>query len=410
MASQDPGNRAIEPPEPHLTPDELIARAAALRGKLRERQNECEQLGRLTDATLQDYLDAGFYRVMQPRRFGGYEFDLDTFLHVTVELSRGCPSSGWVFGLMATHNLVAGLFPERGQAELFGDGDFRCPLSAIPAPALKVDGGYRITGWWDYASGCDVATHFIGGAGVATVPDGKLVDTRFVAMRRDQFQIVDNWDVLGMRGTGSRRVVVEDLFVPEHHTVPSPNPLRPVVEFPGRGLYPNPTFYGALASLLISEPAAVCVGIAHAAIDEYIENLTTKHQRGPMSRKRSDLPVFQRLLGEATAYVDTAEAALYQLALTWTELARRSMETGRPVSDEDDRRLILIEQQVVQLASKAVETVFRTSGSSASNTGQRTERYFRDLNMIRTHLTLQSERTWENVGRLRLGLQPQMPY
>ncbi|MCI2424393.1 hypothetical protein MOQ72_44125, partial [Saccharopolyspora sp. K220] len=328
----------------------------------------------------------------------------------TVELSRGCPSSGWVFGLMATHNLIVGLFPEQGQVELFGNGDLRCTLSAVPAPALKVDGGYRITGWWDYASGCDVATHFMGVAGVVTEPGGELVDTRFVAMRRDQFQIIDNWDVLGMRGTGSRRVVVEDLFVPEHHTVPSPNPARPVVEFPGRGLYPNPTFYGSLASLLVSEPAAVCVGIAHAAIDEYVENLTTKHQWGPMSPKRSDLAVFQRLLGEATAYVDTAEAALHQVAQRWTELARRSMETGQLVSDEDDRRLILIEQQVVQLASKTVETVFRTSGSSASNRGQRIERYFRDLSMIRTHVTLQPERTWENAGRLRLGLQPRMPF
>ena len=146
MTLEDSSLWAIDPPEPNLTPEELIARAAALRGKLRERQAECERLGRLPDATLQDYLDAGFYRVMQPRRFGGYEFDLDTFLSVTVELSRGCPSSGWVFGLMATHNLIAGLFPEQAQAELFGDGDFRCSLSALPVPVLRVEGGYR--GQW----------------------------------------------------------------------------------------------------------------------------------------------------------------------------------------------------------------------------------------------------------------------
>jgi hypothetical protein len=85
------------------------------------------------------------------------------------------------------------------------------------------------------------------------------------------------------------------------------------------------------------------------------------------------------------------------------------METGEPKSDEDDRRLILVEQQIVQLASTAVETIFRTSGSSAANKGRRIERYFRDLNMVRTHVTLQFERTWENVGRMRLGLQPERP-
>ncbi|WP_433290230.1 hypothetical protein ACQPZQ_43105 [Pseudonocardia sp. CA-142604] len=410
MTLKDSSLWAIDPPEPNLTPEELIARAAALRGNLRERQAECERLGRLLDATLQEYLDAGFYRVMQPRRFGGYEFDLDTFLSVTVELSRGCPSSGWVFGLMATHNLIAGLFPEQAQAELFGDGDFRCSLSALPVPVLRVEGGYRVSGWWDYASGCEVATHFIGGTSVAMKRGGEVVDTRFIAMRRDQFEIIDNWDTLGMRGTGSRRVVVEDLFIPEHHTVPSPNPLRPIVQFPGRGLYSNPAFYGSLASLLVSEPAAVCVGIARAAIDEYHENILTKRQWGPTSPQRCELAVFQRLLGEATAYVDTAEAALHQVARMWTELARRSMETDVLVSDADDRRLVLIEQQVVELASNAVEAIFRTSGSSASSRGQRIERYFRDLSMIRTHATLQFERTWENVGRLRLGLQPQMPF
>jgi 3-hydroxy-9,10-secoandrosta-1,3,5(10)-triene-9,17-dione monooxygenase len=408
MTLQDPGTRGFEPPDPDLTPDELVARATALRDKLRERQDECDGIGRLPDSTLQDYIDAGFWRVVQPRRFGGYEFDLDTFLRVTTELSRGCPSSGWVFGLTAAHNLIVGLFEEQGQIELFGDGDFRCPLSNLPAPAKKVDGGYVVSGWWDYSSGCDVATHFIGGA-VITEDDGSI-DTRWVAFRRDQYEIIDNWDTLGMRGTGSRRVTVTDLFVPEHHTTPSPNPFRPLPVFPGRDVHANPMFRGPLASLLISEPAAVCVGIAQGAIDAYIEILTTKHQYGPMSPLRKDLHVFQRLLGEATAYCDTAEAALRQVARIWTGYAERAAATGEPTSDEEDRRLIMLEQQVIELASKCVELVFRTSGSSASNKGQRIERYFRDLNMVRTHVTLQFERTWENVGRMRLGLPPEMPF
>jgi 3-hydroxy-9,10-secoandrosta-1,3,5(10)-triene-9,17-dione monooxygenase len=410
MALQDPGTRGFEPPDPDLTPDELVARAAALRETLRERQDECEAIGRLPDATLQDFRSAGFWRVVQPRRFGGYEFDLETFLRTTVELTRGCPSSGWVFGLTATHNLILGLFDQQGQIELFGDdGDVIIPLSAAPQPAQQVHGGYRVSGWWDYASGCDVGTHFICSF-VIVDEDGALVDSRWGAIRRDQFDIIDNWDTLGMRGTGSKRVVVEDLFIPEHHTVPSPNPFRPVPVFPGRDVHANPMFRGPLASLLISEPAAVCVGIALAAIDAYVELLETKNQWGPMTPLRKDLGVFQRLLGEATAYTDTAEAALRRLAQMWAEAAQQATETGTPAADEVDRRMILVEQQIIELASKAVELVFRTSGSSSSNKGQRIERYFRDFNMVRTHVTLQFERTWENVGRLRLGLEPEMPF
>ena len=98
-------------------------------------------------------------------------------------------------------------------------------------------------------------------------------------MRRDQYEIIDNWNTLGMRGTGSRRVVVENLFIPEHHTVPSPNPIRPVVEFPGRNVHENPMLPGRPAGAAAHLGAGRGgVGIAQAAIDEYIEVLTTRHQ------------------------------------------------------------------------------------------------------------------------------------
>jgi 3-hydroxy-9,10-secoandrosta-1,3,5(10)-triene-9,17-dione monooxygenase len=409
MTLQDPGTRGIEPPEPDLTPDELVARAAALRQPLRERQAECERLGRLPDATVRDFIDAGFWRAVQPRRFGGYEFDLVTFHQIAKELSRGCPSSGWVYALTAAHNLLVGMFPEQAQVELFGDGDFRCPLAAMAAPVEKVDGGYHVNGWWDYASGCDAATHFIGTAAILSEA-GELVDTRWFAVRRDQFEIIDNWDTLGMRGTGSRRVVIKDVFVPEHHTVPCFNPMRPIVELPGRNVHPNPIYRGGgpILPLLVSEVVALAVGIAQGAVDEYIEILSGRHQWGPMSPLRRDLHVFQRLLGEVTAYTDTAEATLAEIARIWTRYAERAAD-GAPASDEEERRLLLVEQQAIETCCRAVDLIFRTSGSSASNKGQRVERYFRDLSMVRTHITLQYERTFENVGRMRLGLPPEMP-
>jgi 3-hydroxy-9,10-secoandrosta-1,3,5(10)-triene-9,17-dione monooxygenase len=183
--------------------------------------------------------------------------------------------------------------------------------------------------------------------------------------------------------------------------------MRPVVEFPGRNVHENPIYRaGPLLPLLIAEPAAVAVGVAQAAVDEYIEVLTTRHQYGPASPLRADLTVFQRILGQATALVDTAEAALWHVARSWAEQAEQAAATGVAVTDESERRLILVEQQVIELCSQAVELVFRTGGSSAARKGERIERYFRDLNMVRTHVTLQYERTWENVGQMRLGMPP----
>jgi 3-hydroxy-9,10-secoandrosta-1,3,5(10)-triene-9,17-dione monooxygenase len=116
--------------------------------------------------------------------------------------------------------------------------------------------------------------------------------------------------------------------------------------------------------------------------------------------------MFQRDLGQATALADTAEAALLQLATTWTERAHVAAETGIEVSDEDQRRLLLVCQQIVELCAEAVDIIFRTAGTTATHKGEAVERCFRDVNMIRTHVTMQFDRTFENVGQLRLGLPP----
>src|SRR5207302_8560799 len=137
---------------------------------LRDRQQECEALGRLPDATQREFVDAGLYRILQPRCFGGYEFDLPTFFEVMTAIARGCPSSGWVLALTAGHaHTLAALFPEETQIEIFGPtGEFRAPFSANgAATCTPVDGGYRVHGAWSYVSGCEIATHYMGLATLA---------------------------------------------------------------------------------------------------------------------------------------------------------------------------------------------------------------------------------------------------
>src|SRR5919201_199361 len=155
--------RSIPVPEPELTTAEMVERARAMIPVLRERQEECERLGRLPDETSRDFIEAGFYRILQPRRFGGYEFDLPTFARVAIELARGCPSSGWAYALTAGHaHLLSAFFSEECQIDVYGDdGELRLPGNFRPGTATTVDGGYRVTGEWDYVSGCDSATHFV---------------------------------------------------------------------------------------------------------------------------------------------------------------------------------------------------------------------------------------------------------
>src|ERR687888_1106148 len=215
---------AIPVPEPDLTPREIIARAAAMRETLRERQADTEERTFYSEETHKAFTDAGFYRILQPRRFGGYEFALPIFTRVAIELSRGCPASGWTYTLTAGHaHMLAALWPEEGQIDIYGaDGEVRMPGRLRPGKAREVDGGYMCSGTWDYVSGCDSATHLVLAFAFGDdVSAGELATDFIGVVDYDDCEIIDNWDVLGLRGTGSKRVVVEDVFIPKYRTIDS---------------------------------------------------------------------------------------------------------------------------------------------------------------------------------------------
>jgi len=397
----------IPPPEPGLTSGEVLRRAEAMVPLLRERQAACETTGQVSEDTNRRFIEAGFYRILQPRCFGGYEFDLPTFLKVMIAVSRGCSDSGWVLALTAGHAFLMASYPEAAQREAFGErGEFRGPSVAIPAGvAVPVDGGYRIKGAWDYSSGCELATHFLGLSVIQDPSSSTPLGVMMALFDRDQYQIVDNWHVFGMQGTSSRRVVVEEIFLPAHRALMFSTAAGETIHpRPGSLLHKNPFYRGRLTSLLVSELVAVSVGIGRGALDIYEEILHNKAANFPPFQKRSLEPEFQRHYGEARSLVDTAEAALLQTASGYIECARREAEEGVPFSEEQDRRFLQIEQQCVRLCWEAVDLMFRTSGTSAAAKTAPLGRYFRNLAVIRTHITTQRDHTAVNSARLHFGL------
>ena len=398
--------RDIPSPEQGLTPEEILRRAEAMRPLLRERQAASEAAGQVSEDTNKRFIEAGFYRILQPRCFGGYEFGLPAFLKAMIAISRGCSESGWVLALTAGHAFLMASFPETGQREGFGDkGEFRAPGVALPGGvAVPVDGGYRVKGAWDYASGCDLATHFIGTCVIPGPEPATPLGTFFALFDREQYKIIDNWSVIGMQGTSSRRVVVEEMFLPAHRALLLNNAKGETIHpRPGSFLHKNPLYRGRIASLLVSEACAVCVGIGRGALDVYEEILRAKAASFPPFRPRAQEPEFQRHFGEARSLVDTAESALMQMAADYTECARREAEDGVIFSDEQDRRFLQIEQQCVRLCWEAVDLMFRTSGTSAAGKTAPLGRYFRNLAVIRTHVTMQMDHTAGNAGRLHFG-------
>jgi 3-hydroxy-9,10-secoandrosta-1,3,5(10)-triene-9,17-dione monooxygenase len=388
----------IPQPEPGLTAAEVVRRARELRSWLRDRQDQAEQLTGIPEDTHKAFLDAGFYRTLQPRRFGGYEFSLRTFSQMVTEVARGCPSSGWNLCLAASHSLVvAGRFPEQTQREVFGpDGDFRAPLPIAPTgTATRTPEGYLVSGRWDYASGSNVSTHFLGGA---LVDDGQGGPPRLgMVLVPAGWQVLDNWgEILGFRGSGSNSVVVENVLVPHGYVSKTHVMALDEAGGPGASLHGNPMYGGRLISFFNIQLVSILAGVAWAAIDEYQRIITTKSTQAPPFRSRSLDPEHQRNLGLTMSLADAAQRIILSVADDYTGYAARGAGGGEPFSYLDDQALSVTARQAGQLACQAVERLVAASGSSALANGERMQRYLRDVITYRSHINAQHE-SWATV-------------
>jgi 3-hydroxy-9,10-secoandrosta-1,3,5(10)-triene-9,17-dione monooxygenase len=364
----------------------------------------------------EEFLRAGFYRLLVPRRYGGYEFDLPTFLRVVIELAAGCPSSAWCLCLAAGHALqTAALFEERAQGELFGDGDFRCAAVAAPAgKATRVDGGWELNSTHAYSSGAPYSTHFMGQTFVDPAsPDAAPGVLLFVAPR-DTWTMLDDWgDTLGLKGSGSHSVHLEGAYIPDRYALENTWLVDTDVSkgTPGSRLHGNPMYAGRTLSFFQSELASIMVGAAKGALEAYESTLRTrKTQRPPIVERYLD-PDYQRWFGRAVGLVAAAEAMLIQCAEQYMELCARGADNGEPFSREDDLRLNIVAREALTMAWNAMQgEIFRTAGTSLTRSGQRLERVFRDMSMGWGHFgTIVGDWAARELAREHLGVAPAAP-
>lgn len=413
MQSATAQRTPIPQPEPNLTPQQMIARAVALRPKLRAQQDENDERGSYSPELHEDFLRAGFYRCTQPKMFGGYEFDLTTFYKTITEIAAGHPGVGWCVGLAASHGFeVASHWPEQAQIELFGkDGHFIAPHRAPPMGTLTpVKGGYRMNGTWDYCSGVPYATHFIGGCFIRR--DGEPPKHAHAAVPKGSYTILDDWGgdrVLGMRASGSNSVRVEDVFVPEHHVgYLSPglgsSPEGMEKGTPGTRLHGNPMYLGRLAGPFHATLVMPVVGAARAALDEYEEIIKTRKTLSMPQIPRYQHADFQRSYGEALTLTDAAEALMLKGCEMYHDYCDRWAKDGTPITIEENMRLWGIIQHAGRMACEAVELMFHTAGSSPARKGHKIQRYFNDVAMYRGHSSSQFNAFQSGLARHHFGL------
>jgi 3-hydroxy-9,10-secoandrosta-1,3,5(10)-triene-9,17-dione monooxygenase len=410
VTAVDPEQAMPSPPEPDLTPKEMIARAVALRPKLVEQQAECEERTYYSDEMHQEFLKAGFYRLYVPRRYGGYEFDVPTFMRVVLEVARGCPSTAWCMGLASAHALqIASWWEEPAQAEIFGTGDLRAAAVAAPiGPATRDDDGWTLNGKVAYASGAPYSTHYMGQAVLPGENALGLPRMLLFVAPRSEWTMLDDWGhLLGLKGSGSQSIAFEGGHIPAHWGLEDKLmvDVDPSGGTPGLRLHGNPMYGGRALSCFTLSLAAILVGAAYNALDEYEAMLTTKMTPlPPFVPRKFDLD-FQRYFGEAWAKIATAEAALMNGADQHMELCRRFVDEGIPYSYADDHRIGCIGREAMIQAWETMQSdICRTAGSSAAGRGERLDRIFRDMSIGNSHRNTQlRDFAFREIARDRLG-------
>jgi 3-hydroxy-9,10-secoandrosta-1,3,5(10)-triene-9,17-dione monooxygenase len=253
--------------------------------------------------------------------------------------------------------------------------------------------------------------HFLGGVMVID-PQTKIPQAlAFVAVDIKDCRIVNNWDVIGMRGTGSQRIVIENLTIPGFRLCEFTDmKFRPVGQ-PGRSLHPNPMYHGGVLSFLGLELACVAVGAAWGAFDICDEMLRVKKSPlgPPPYRTLSELHEYQQRMGHAQSLIDTAEFALLAVATKYVEAAHGQTEQNASPDGMTVRRLIAVTQHCSELAWQAMEILFRTGGTSSTGRGSALARCFRNMAVMRTHPLAQLDRSAVVAGRAHFGLPTESP-
>ncbi|MBV9197826.1 MAG: acyl-CoA dehydrogenase family protein [Solirubrobacterales bacterium] len=391
--------------------DELVERARALRSQLIREQAETEERAYYSESVHRALLDAGFYRMYVPQRYGGLEVDVPTFMRVGVELARGDMGAAWGACLSANHALQVGSwFPERLQDEVFGNGDFRA--ASVAAPSLKATpegGGYRLEGTVAYCSGIPYSTYYMGQAMLPGTNSRGMPRVALFVAPRSAFTQLDDWgDTLGLKGTGSHSIRFDGAHVPAHYVLEDVNMIDVPVEngTPGLTLHGNPMYCGRALVIFTLSLACTLVGGAYNALEEYgnwaLEKPTPLPPFGPRYRD----PDFQRWYGAAFVKIQAAEAAMMRCAGLHMQACRLNASGERPYTWAEDARLAAIAREVMIQTWEAVDQhLLRTIGASAIKNGERFERLFRDLATAAAHRNTQlREDFFRQLGAIELGV------
>lgn len=366
------------------TSDELVARAAAMVPALRARADEIEQARRVPHDVVDMFKEAGFFRILQPKQYGGWEMNPIVFMRVLAELGRGCCSSAWNMMILGVHNWEFGTMDDRAAQDVWSENDETIIASSYPpmGELTKVEGGWRLKGRWPTSSGSDHGEWAFIGA-LEKNAQGKPVDRLALLVKREDYEIIDDWFTFGLSGTGSKSLLIKDAFVPEHRA-------HSMIDYklddrPVNYLFP-------FATIFYSSVSAVVLGFAQGAIDVFIEQMQVRQDNGTGAATRLS-PYVKDRLANAVAKVRSCRARMEHMMAHCTTI----VEQRKLVSNDDRVHYMLDMARIGRECEEAVLMLYKCTGARGVYKSNPIQRYLRDVLVGANHITQDAD---NNAGAL----------
>ncbi len=360
--------------------DEVVHAACALVPRLKDRAADVELSRTLSDETISDFREAGIYRMCVPTEYGGFGLDVEAAIAICYEVTRGCASSGWIAGQTAYEGILISSFSKEAQAEVWHDNPDVGATSVtalVKAELTPVDGGYLISGRWKFASGVNHASWLI-------IQQPERGSTDMVLIPRADFEIVDDWFAVGLKGTGSKEVSLNGAFVPHYRVAPLASIKAPAM---------NIWLFGAIAR-----------GIAQSAYDDFERMVSTRRSSKDLSRAADREPV-QIALAESSAELECSRL----LFESNTRLFQRRKEQGLELSESEGIRVSRDCAYAMLLAYRSTQRLFDNYGSSVIYDSNPIQRALRDIMSASRHGRISWNDNGKKFGMWRLGLLPDVP-
>ena len=365
---------------------------------LRERADEAERLRVVPDANIKELEETGFFKLLQPRRFDGLEADPVDFYTAVRDIASACGSTGWVSSVVGVHPWQVALFSDEAQQAVWGE-DTATRLSSSYAPtgkAVVTDGGYRLSGKWSFSSGADHCSWVLLG-GLVLDGDGNVVDFKTFMLPRPDYTINDVWHMVGLSGTGSNDVVVDDVFVPEAFTLSMGETGS--CRGPGQAQNTSDLYKLPFHSIFTGTITTPIIGMAMGAYAEHVEMQQQRSRAAYLGEKASKDPFAMVRIARASSEIDAAWALLVG------NIREEQAHVARGEQIPLRLRLKVRRDQVIgsQRAIDAIDELFEASGGRALAQGTYLQRAWRDAHAGRVHAANDPERALQMFGAHEFG-------